>query len=320
MGGYAAAFTNPPDVLPCFGGSSVHATFEEAHPDALRNSAASIGSAFMHSGHGCDVALNVVHDSGAQPQQPTTAAATIFDRSALLCNSLRTRPLEDHGARTLRAGKTASHRRSASAPTFENLSAQALACENQHGNVCHNMPAGPRALPLHAAHHTTSSEAAPSTRHAPGWVLEAPQGEQPGHVSDVLPATDVTDGANVVQHDSGHPSHYRSSMRNFVAHSSLTGDLSSSQHAPTTFSTSSGMVPGWVPGAPPKREQPEHHPSHADAHRPLKLCRTLPTVSWTMSTTPITQPFAEDTADLDLASSRCVGSSVKPDFDEQGAS
>ena len=114
------------------------------------------------------------------------------------------------------------------------------------------MPAGPRALPLHAAHHTTSSEAAPSTRHAPGWVLEAPQGEQPGHVSDVLPAFDDFDGANVVQHDSGHPSHSRSSMHNFVAHSSVTGDLSSYLHASTAFSTNSGMVLGWVPGAPAK--------------------------------------------------------------------
>ena len=166
---------------------------------------------------------------------------------------MRTRPLEDLAAGTRRAGKTATHRCSVSAPSFEVLSAQAMACENHHGNVCHTMPAGPRALALHAVHHTTSFETATSTRHAPGWVLEAPQGEQPGHVSDVLPTFDDCDGANVVQHDSGQPTHHRSSMRNFGAHSSLTGDFTSSQHAPTTFSTSSGMVPGWVPGAPPQK-------------------------------------------------------------------
>ena len=54
---------------------------------------------------------------------------------------------------------------------------------------------------------------------------------------------------------------------------------------------------------PPKREQPEHQSSHADAHRPLKISRTAPTLSRTVSTTATTQPFAEKTrecASLDL--------------------
>ena len=150
------------------------------------------------------------------------------------------------------------------------------------------MPAGPRALPLHAAHHTTSSEAAPPTRHAPGWVLEAPQGEQPGHVSDVLFAPVPIDGETVGQTDSGHSGRNIGSMLNSFANCAATGDLSCPQHAPIAFKARSDLVPGWVPGAPPKREQPEHHPSQADAHRPLKFCRTSPTDSRTMSTTSIT--------------------------------
>ena len=172
--------------------------FDEAHPDALLTIATSTVSAFTHSGHVCDDALNDVHDSGVQAQQPSTAATSIFNRSALLCNSLLTMPLVGYGARPPGAGKTATQRRSASAVSFDCLSAQALACEITHGNACHNMPAGPRALPLLAAHHATTSEAASSTRHAPGWVLEAPHGEQPGHVSDVLPAPGATDGLNIL--------------------------------------------------------------------------------------------------------------------------
>ena len=128
-------------------------------------------------------------------------------------------------------------------------------------------------------------------------MLEAPQGEQPGQVSDVLFAPGATDCKPVEQHDSGHSGRNKGSMLNSFANSSLTGDYSYTQHAPISFGASSDMVPGWVPGAPPKREQPEHHPSHADAHRPLKLGRTSPTVSSTMSTSSINQPFAEKTSE-----------------------
>ena len=247
MGGHAAAFTNPPDLSSRSGGISEHAIFDETHADALHTIAASTVSAFTHSGHVCDDALNFVPESGAQAQQSSTATTSIFDRSATLCNSLLTKPLVDHGARPRRAGKTATQQRSASAPCFDRLSAQALACEITHGKVCHNMPAGPQALPLHAVHHATIDEAAPFAHHAPGWVLEAPQGEQPGQVSDVLFAPGATDCKTVEQHDSGHSGRNKGSMLNSFANSSFTGDSTIS------FGASSDMVPGWVPGAPPQK-------------------------------------------------------------------
>ena len=100
-------------------------------------------------------------------------------------------------------------------------------------------------------HHAITSEAASLTHHAPGWVLEAPQGEQPGHVCDVLFAPGATDCKTVEQHDSGHSGRYKGRMLNYFANSSLTGDLPYTQHAPISFGASSDRVPGWVPGAPP---------------------------------------------------------------------
>ena len=137
-------------------------------------------------------------------QQNASATTSIFDRSAKLCKDIITKPLVDHGKRARGAGKTAKQQRSASAACFEGLSAQALACEIVHGKVGHNMPAGPQASPLPAVQHAITDEAACSTHHAPGWVLEALQGEQPGYVSDVLFALVTTDCETVGQIDSGH--------------------------------------------------------------------------------------------------------------------
>ena len=103
--------------------------------------------------------------------------------------------LDDHGARTRGAGKAAAQHRSACTPNFDGLSAQALASERGH-----SIPAAMRAPSLFelrtsapasllvasvlAASPATDADVTCSSHVGPGWVLEAPQGEQPGHVTD----------------------------------------------------------------------------------------------------------------------------------------
>ena len=113
------------------------------------------------------------------------------------------------------------------------------------------MQAGPLASTLPAVHHTTAYDDPCLTQHGPGWVLAAPQGEQPGHVSDVSHAPGAIDFNIAEQLDSGHSACNTGSMLNLSAISSFAGDTSCSQHAPILFGAVSDIVTGWVPGAPP---------------------------------------------------------------------
>ena len=146
---------------------------------------------------------------------------------------------------------TTTQRHSAPASGFDSLSAQAPACEIAHSKFCHNMLAGPLASTSPAVHHTTAYVDACLTQHGPGWVLEAPQGEQPGHVSDVSHAPGAIDLDIAEQLNSGHSGCSIGGMLYPSAITSLACDASYSQHAPILVGAVSDMVTGWVPGAPP---------------------------------------------------------------------
>ena len=148
---------------------------------------------------------------------------------------------------------TTTQRHSAPASGFDSLSAQAPACEIAHSKFCHNMLAGPLASTSPAVHHTTAYVDACLTQHGPGWVLEAPQGEQPGHVSDVSHAPGAIDLDIAEQLNSGHSGCSIGGMLYPSAITSLACDASYSQHAPILVGAVSDMVTGWVPGAPPQK-------------------------------------------------------------------
>ena len=100
------------------------------------------------------------------------------------------------------------------------------------------MPAGLQAPSLPAAHLATTADVTCSTHHGPGWVLETPQGEQPGRFTDAI-ITPLASECDADGHfDSGHTGRNEGDMPSFTAFAE--------------FDSSSLCVPGWVPGAPPK--------------------------------------------------------------------
>ena len=139
------------------------------------------------------------------------------------------------------------------------------------------MLAGPRASPLPAVHHTTAYEAACLTHHAPGGVLEAPQGEQPGHVSDVPHAPGATNFHIVGQRNSGHSGCNMGSLLILFANSSFAGDAFSTHYAPILLGATKGSSLNAImfismPIGRKKNARPRQFKiSRLTAHRPLSF-------------------------------------------------
>ena len=131
------------------------------------------------------------------------------------------------------------------------------------------------------ANQAASTDAACSAKLSPGWVLEAPQGEQPGRPTDahVMPNALTCDLEG--QHDSGLSGRTIGDKPKETAMPPSTGATPRPPQAPTVVDSCSLLLPGWVPGAPPKREQPEQCDT-TDAHRPcITSCTSMPSASST---------------------------------------
>ena len=120
MGGHAAAFTSPPAFINRLGGMPIQHVHAEGTGDFAPASLRCVSSN--------------VDDHPAEPDvgghaQLASATASIFKRSALLCNLLSAQALAQSGATGSSFGRTSAIRPRATAHDFDHLSALALASE-----------------------------------------------------------------------------------------------------------------------------------------------------------------------------------------------
>ena len=194
VGGHAAAFTSPPAFSshPCGMLDSITAN---GPGDSTLTPTANVLSALPHPGTIHAVLPPPASDSGASLQHSSAAITSIFDRSAILCNRKTGRPVDDLDTRAQGAGKIAAKQMTARSFNIEGLSAQALASERGTSISAARRAlslAKPRANKLDsrqvasvpAALHDADDDITCPNVLGPGWVLEAPQGEQPGHASE----------------------------------------------------------------------------------------------------------------------------------------